>query len=162
MDMDRGTLGPVIRFQTRFDTWLVVILILAILVSCVAPALLALAHRSGAAYPFYVSLPIWLIAIAATLPQYYEIRAEGLFLRQGWRKNLIRFEDLTEIQPMSDSRSAGVFSTERILIVTRENRRFLIAVREQECFLDELSRRCPQMVRLEFGLAMPFSAPTIN
>ncbi len=45
-----------------------------------------------------VAVPIWIlfigpvifvIALSATLPQYYEVREDGLFIRQGWNKALL-------------------------------------------------------------------------
>jgi len=96
-------------------------------------------------------LAIWLIALPCTLLQYYEVREDGLFLRQGWRKSLSPYASLVELQSMSDSRSAGVFSTDRVLAVTQEGKRFLIAVAEEESFLTEVSKRCPQLERRNFG-----------
>ena len=49
------------------------------------------------------------------LPQYYEVRTDGLFIRQGWRKALVRYADLVEPQSTTGARIAGVFSIDRIL-----------------------------------------------
>jgi hypothetical protein len=106
-------------------------------------------------------LAFWGIVLSCMLPQYYEVLESGLFLRQGWRKSLIPYASLVELQPMSDSRSSGVFSTQRILVVTREGKRFLIAVAEEERFLAEVSKRCPQLERRDFGWGIPLAPPTI-
>ena len=100
------------RFKTKFDRWLVVVLIL--------PAIpLAFLAASGRVAPGVLFLAIWLVVLLCTLPQYYEVRDDGLFLRQGWRKSLLPYPSIVEIQSMTDSRGAGVFSLDRILIVDR-------------------------------------------
>jgi hypothetical protein len=133
------------RFATRFDRWLVVLLVIAALVSC-------------GAIPYL--LPVWLAVLSMTLPQYYEVRDNGLFIRQGWRKILIPYASLIELQSVTNSMSAAVFSSQRILIVTREGRRILIAVAEDDRFLEEVSRRAPQLERKAFGLGLPLAPPT--
>lgn len=137
------------RFETRFDRWLVVLLILGAIVSgAVLPAIRFLAADAYRASHWlsFAPLVIWIVVLASTLPQYYEVRDDGLFIRQGWRKSLIPYASLEEVQAVSDARSAGVFSTYRILVVTRK-RNFVIAVAEEERFLAELFDRSPQLKR---------------
>jgi hypothetical protein len=150
-----------VRFATKFDRWLVVLLVLAATMTCV---MLPAMHFFVTGIPLgLVFLPaiIWAAALVGTLPQYYEVREDGLFLRQGWRKTLIAYAQLTELQPMSDSRSAGVFSTDRVLVITQNDKRFIIAPAEQQRFMDEVAKRTPQLERKSFGLALPFSMPTM-
>jgi hypothetical protein len=151
------------RFAAKFDRWLVILLILTATVTCVVlPAIRFLAPGSHPEPLWLVLMPlgVWLIVLPCTLPQYYEIREDCLFLRQGWRKTLIPYASLVELQSMSDSRSAGVFSIERILVVTGEGKRFLIAPADQAHFLNEVAQRAPQLERKGFRLGLPFSAPT--
>jgi hypothetical protein len=110
------------RFATRFDRWLVVLLAATAAITCfILPAfrLLNPALRGLPIEIVILPIAIWVVALAATLPQYYEVRGEELFLRLGWRRISIPYEALAELQTMSDSRSAGVFSTERVLVVTQ-------------------------------------------
>jgi hypothetical protein len=153
------------RFETRFDRWLVVTLVLTAVLTCaVMPVMLVLARgpRPIPLWPAFTGWVIWLFVIPCMLPQYYEVREDGLFLRQGWRKILIPYASLMELQPMSDSRSAAVFSTDRILVVTQDGKRFLIAVTEDERFLKEVARRCPQLEWRNFGLGIPLSPPSVS
>ena len=141
-----------------------VLLALGAIASCVllpATRFLAPASHPASLWLTFTPLAIWLIVLPCTLPQYYEVREDGLFLRQGWRKSLIPYASLIEIQSISDSRSAAVFSTDRILVVTQEGRRFLIAVTEDERFLAELSKRCPQLEQRPFGLGILLSPSSI-
>jgi hypothetical protein len=150
----------ILRFETKFDRWLVLVLGLSAIATCVVvPAARFLAPGSHPA-PFWLSfmpLAIWLIVLPCMLPQYYVVRDDGLFVRQGWKKSLIPYAALIEIQSTSDARSAAVFSTDRILLVTQDGKRFLIAVAEEERFLAELAKRCPQLEQRPFGLGIPLS-----
>jgi hypothetical protein len=65
------------------------------------------------------------------LPQHYEIRPEGVFIRQGFHKNLIPYHSFLEIESRMDSTRSGTWGdpgVNPILIVTRQPpRHFLIA-----------------------------------
>jgi len=53
---------------------------------------------------------------------------------------LVPYAALSELRPISDSRTAGVFSTQRIVIGTSASKRFLIAVAEEERFRTEVCK----------------------
>jgi hypothetical protein len=92
----------------------------------------------------WVILPI---LFARSLPQYYELRENGLFLGQGWTKTLISYPSLVAVDPYCSvgSRSDRVFSMDRILIVTNGGNRYVIAVAEEKRFLAEIWKRCPRL-----------------
>jgi hypothetical protein len=145
------------RFRMRSERWLIVTLVAAALLTCVTlPALRLLAPSEHPAplWLVFLPLPIWAAVLFSTLPQYYETRADGLFLRQGWRHTLIPYTSLTELQPYSSSQSAGLFSASRMVVSTRNGQRYLIAVAEEDRFIDEVAKRCPQLERNGFGLGM--------
>ena len=80
------------RFETKYDLWLVIILVLAAIFTCIVlpgVGLFAPGPHPGPLWLVLMPLVIWLIVLPCTLPQYYEVREDCLFLRQGWRKNLI-------------------------------------------------------------------------
>jgi hypothetical protein len=147
-----------VRFQTKFDTWLVVVLAISF-VSCVALPVTRLLTGQLAGPVFWTASPLalWAIVLSATLPQYYEVRETGLFLRQGWRKALLDYRSLVAVESFFDARSAGVFSTSRIAVKTLEGKSFVIAVAEDERFFEEIAKRCPQLDRRASGLGMPFA-----
>jgi hypothetical protein len=148
------------RFKTKYDRWLVILLLIAAVCTCALIPVLSLRERGFSKawlWTNLILLTIWAIALFSTLPQYYEVKQEGLFLRQGWRKRLIPYASLMGLHKNSDSRSAGVFSTDRILITTKEGKRFLIAVAEEARFLDEVAQRSPQLERRSSGLGLPFA-----
>lgn len=153
------------RFATKFDGWLMCLLIPAgVLTAVVLPALRI--FRPGTHPP---PLPVALLPVAmavfvaaTTLPQYYEVRGDGLFIRQGWRRILIPYSSLVELQPTTDARSAAVYSMDRILVATRENHRYIIAPANQEGFLATVAQFAPQLERRGGGLSLPFAAPTLG
>jgi hypothetical protein len=137
------------RFETKFGRWLVIVLFMAACASFILPASTFLKPGPH---------PTPQIVAACFVPVLW---ADGLFIRQGWKKSLVPYESVLEVQSVSDSRSAAVFSTDRILIVTQENQSFVIAVAEDDRFFTELAQRCPQLERCAFGLGTPLSPPLI-
>jgi hypothetical protein len=99
--------------------------------------------------------------MAFLLPQWYELREDGIFIRQGVRTVWMPYPSLVEAQPFDNMTSSGaVFSKRRILLVTQSGNRYIIAVAEEDRFMDELARRCPQLERRAYGLGLPFSTPS--
>jgi hypothetical protein len=153
-----------VRFATKFDRWIVAVMILGAFASLVLPWL-SLAggplHHPAPGWVRMLPWPIWIIVLVCTLPQYYEVRPDGLFIRQGWRKVLIAYADLTELQATTDTRSAAVFSMDRMVVTTRDGRSLIIAPADQEGFLAAVAQRCPHLERKGSGLGSPLSAPTV-
>jgi hypothetical protein len=153
------------RFATKFDRRLMCLLIPAAVLTCIVLPAMRLFKPGAHPAPLPLALlpPVLCVfVLAATLPQYYEVRGEGLFIRQGWRKMLIPYPSLVELQPTFDSRSAAVYSMDRLLVVTRENRRYVIAPTDQSGFLDAVAQFAPQLERRATGLSVPFSAGTLS
>ena len=147
------------RFKTKFDRGMQPALIIAVVFICVGSLFYILNpyHRTGRAV-----LSLWpvayLLIIPWAWPQYYEVREDGLFLRQGFRKNLIPYQSLVVLRSIqANSRNLRVFSADRMLVVTETGNRFVIAVAEQERFLAEVSKRCPQLELKQSSLEIPFA-----
>ena len=137
------------RFATRFDTWLVAVLLVAVLVSVALPFAMYFIHALPVRqmWMFLLGPVVLALVLFATLPQYYEVRGNGLFLRQGWRKALLPYAELREVRAERSVLSAPVFSTRRIYLEAAHSSRWIIAVAEQERFLAEVFRRAPQLER---------------
>jgi hypothetical protein len=150
------------HFKARYDRWLVVVLIVAGFLTCVfLPAVQYLTADPRAIGWTFLIPPVWAIVLFATLPQYCELREDGLFVRQGCFRWLIPYEALVSAESTVDWRSAGVYSSQRILLTTREGKRILVALAEEERFFSELARRCPRLEPRPFGLGTPFSPLSI-
>jgi hypothetical protein len=150
------------RFETRYDKWLVGVLVAIGLILFSVPVLLhfQLAQHGPPIWIFFFGPVIYFIAISATLPQYYEVREEGLFIRQGWHKALLPYSALCELSAADGVLSAPVFSTHRLEVSAAPGGQFLIAVAEQERFLAEVARRAPQLERWPSGLKSPGGKPS--
>ena len=150
------------RFATKFDWWIVLALIVGAAVSLGTSTHGWLTtHRPPLAMVLFL-WAVWILLLLATLPQYYEVRADGLYIRQGIQASLIPYCDLAEVQPSTDSRGAGVFSLDRIRVVTSRPRTYVIAPADQNGFLDAVASRAPQLERKGAGLSLPFSTPTLT
>ena len=145
------------RFRTRFDRSLVIVMSLVAVLTCITFPLLRFlspGDHPAPAWLVFLPLPLWAAAIVSTLPQYYELRENGLFLRQGWRRVFIPYAELAGLQPSWSAQGAYVFSTRRILLLTRQGKRHLIAVAEEEKFIVEVAKHCPQLERKGFGFGV--------
>lgn len=140
--------GWAMRFKTRFDKWLVVALIAGAVAGCGGSVIvLILAEGHGGVFWLLAPVPLGLVAaaISSSLPQYYDIEAEGVLIRQGWRKAVLPYGSLRAVRQFSSSLSAPVFSTHRVEIVDDKGAGFVIAVADEEEFLIELKRRSPRL-----------------
>ena len=150
------------RFEAKFDGWIVGALIVGAAVSLVLPTAAVMnlpAARRPAVWVAAIPWLIWAYVLPCMLPQYYEVRTDGLFIRQGWRKILIPYAALVGLQAVSDATSAGVFSTDRLLITTGEGKSYVIVPANQREFLDAVSQRTI-LERRASGLGLPLSPLT--
>jgi hypothetical protein len=91
---------------------------------------------------------IWLSLLTFILlywnfPHYYEVRESGLFLRQGSNMNLIPYESIYEVLPISPSLDS--FWPNRISIMLMDGKEHVIAVADKERFLTEVFKKCPRL-----------------
>jgi hypothetical protein len=150
------------RFKTRYDRWLMCVLGVGAVVTCGVMPLMRLYGAGDHPAPLVlIFLPwlLWAAVLFATLPQYYETRPDALFLRQGWRKIVIPYDDLSELRSTMDSRSAGVYSSQRIGVITRQGKLYIIAVADEDGFFAEVAKRAPHLSRTALGLGTSLTAP---
>jgi hypothetical protein len=147
------------RFATKFDRWLVILLIGAAVLTVPLPiwGFLTNPAATGSLWRAILVPLVWLVFLPCTLPQYYEVRSDCLFIRQGWRKIMLPYASLVALQPVTEYSSAPVFSTGRLVVTTRENTWFVIAPALQREFIEAVAARCPHLEHKDFGLALPFA-----
>jgi hypothetical protein len=150
------------RFATKFDRRMIVMLIIGAAVSLGLPTRSLLVRHQPPLPIALLPWAIWAVVLVAMLPQYYDVRDDGLFIRQGLRKVLIPYASLAEMQPFYDTRSAGVFSCDRMRVVTSQLREYVIAPADADAFLDAVARRAPQLQRKGMGLSLPLSVPDLS
>jgi len=142
------------RFETRYDAWLVTVLaaVGAILLGLPLVLYPTLAAHGQPVWPLLPGLAVFVLALSATLPQYYEVREEGLYIRQGWKKRLLPYPAICELRIWNSAFSAAVLSTHRLMITAVPGGQLVIAVKQQGRFLTEVARRSPQLVESPSGL----------
>jgi|SRR6185437_14864581 len=146
------------RFKTKFDWWIVAALGVAPTLFGYSLTRVVLGHgRQEMLWVMSGVMLVWLGAMSACWPQYYEIRDDGLFVRQGWRRIFAPYDSLTSVTTTTSALSAAVFSTDRVAVTTSDGRLLLIAPANQMDFLDEIAARAPQFERRAGGLQVPFS-----
>jgi membrane protein YdbS with pleckstrin-like domain len=134
------------RFSTKVDRWLAVVLSISAILTFIVPLaalLLALVRRQPIHWMAGALVAVWVVALFATLPQYYELRAEGLYIRQGWRKSLVLYGSILSVESTTSTVSAGVYSSDRVQIETASQGSYLIAPVNRPLFLDKLTQRAP-------------------
>jgi len=135
--------------------------ILGFLITVDLPFLLSHHQLRYEHYPFHFEL--WLLPLmffylsvrfCANYPHYYEFQEGGLFVRQGWNKNLVPYDSFDKVLPVSHLYKHS--STKRILIISKSGRTLVIALPEQESFIADVSSRCPQLElrETEYGFSL--------
>jgi hypothetical protein len=138
------------RFETRYDKWLVwVLAAVGLMLVGICPMLVAMGQPT---WPLLPGPAIFFLVLLATLPQYYEVREEGLYIRQGWKKTLLSYPSIRELRVRNSALSAAVYSTHRLVVAAAPGGQFVIAVADQERFLAEIARRSPQLEPSPSGL----------
>jgi len=146
------------RYATKFDSWLVAVLVIGAAVTMI-PAFVHPPDPPVKWLPYLLPL-FWVVLLPLMLPQYYEVRSEGLFIRQGLRKILIPWPELAEMTPTTDGRSAAVFSMDRILVSTSRGKRYLIAAADRAGLIAACAERCPHLERKAGGIGLPLMWPS--
>lgn len=132
------------RFATRFDWWLVAVL-------AGIPLVFLYIGLHGNDLAAYAGVAIYSAVITCTLPQYYMLEPDALFIRQGWRRIRLPYGSISKVEAGMSALSAAVVSIHRITI-TANSGEYLIAVRGEERFLRELRGR--------IAAARPLSDPS--
>ncbi|MGA2352056.1 MAG: hypothetical protein ABSF70_16595 [Terracidiphilus sp.] len=85
-----------------------------------------------------------LLLCIKSFPEYYEVRENGLFVRQGWNKNLIPYTTINKFLPLAPAYRWSP-AANHILVLCETDASFVVAPLEREKFLAEVSQRCPQL-----------------
>jgi hypothetical protein len=96
-----------------------------------------------------------LLACFRSFPEYYEIRENGLFIRQGWKRNLIPYATIDKFLPLAQA-FRWLPPANGFLVIPEKGASFYVAPSEKERFLAEVSQRCPQLEQREtkYGLSL--------
>jgi hypothetical protein len=132
------------RFETKFDRWIVGLLVFEAAISVVIPAAILLTAAEPNRPPFWCAILPWLIlGLRANLHAAAVLRSAvgGIVHSPRLAQDPDTLCPPVGIQSASNTRRAAVFSTDRLLITTREGKCYVIAPAKQRQFLDEMSRK---------------------
>jgi hypothetical protein len=131
-----------VRFRSKIDTWLIVVLVLASLV------------------PFWVAYEGWrvkhlelmlvgiipFLTLIFVFPTEYWFEGDNLIVRGGVIRYTIDLRSITKVEPTRDLTSSPALSLDRLRIYT-PTLALNVSPKEKEEFLAELKRRAPQLNR---------------
>jgi hypothetical protein len=103
-----------------------------------------------------LAMPLILLLVCfKNFPEYYEVQENGLFVRQGWKKNLIPYSTIDMLLPLAPA-FRWLPPINRILVIPEKGENFVVTPSEKETFLTEISKRCPQLEQSEtkYGLSL--------
>lgn len=101
------------------------------------------AHKA-ALHERIIAWVVWAMMLVAMLPQYYELREDGLLLRLRWKTRVIPYASVVELW---DLPNRPIFRAEVNLgrVITNTGETHTFGVEEKDRFLKELSKHCPQV-----------------
>ncbi|HMO81642.1 MAG TPA: PH domain-containing protein [Pyrinomonadaceae bacterium] len=125
------------RFYSKVDTWLIVVLIAAFIVSIISTAP---AFYQGM---WWVAVPVILIfgfVIWIFSSTYYVIGERDIVVRSGPFRWRIPIDEIEDIQPTRNPLSSAALSLDRLNITYSGGRWMMISPKDKEGFLAELER----------------------
>jgi len=131
-----------IRFNSKIDLWLLVVLLLFAAV-CLFPALRMLGAGTGIAMRAFAvlllliaALPVWLIAAT-----HYVLTDTALEVRSGPFRWRVRLDEITAITPTRSPLSSPALSLDRLRIDYGRGRSIMISPEPRQAFLHQLQAR---------------------
>ena len=94
-----------------------------------------------------IAWTVWAMVLVAMLPQYYEVREDGLFLRLRWKTHLILYASLVELWDRPNRTNSLRAEVNLVRVTTNTGESYTFGVEEKDRFLNELSKHCPQVTR---------------
>jgi hypothetical protein len=94
-----------------------------------------------------IAWAVWVMMLAAMLPQYYEVREDGLFLRLRWKTRLIPYASLVGLSDRPNRTNTLRAEVNLVRVTTNTGEIYTFGVEEKDRFLNELSKHCAQVAR---------------
>lgn len=132
-------------YKAKVDWWIGASIVLGLSIP-VAVAILQKSWTMGA-----FSVCIWILVFGCCIPQWYETRETALMIRSGFITRVIPYSTIVAIRYSADSRSALALSLDRIEIESSKGKQ-LIAPKDQPAFMEDLSRKTPNLKKSGFDL----------
>lgn len=138
--LDRKGSIMAIMHRSKIDTWLLVVLRSAIIVSLVAAVSVALVLPAPNAWAVALLvavpgtlLPFWLLSST-----YYRIETGRLFISCGPVRLWVQLADITAITPTNNPLSSPALSLDRLRIEYGRGKSVMVSPRDKEAFVQDL------------------------
>jgi len=130
-----------IMYRSEIDTWILVVLIVSVVVSIGAGALVVSLVSSAKAWILAVLiaapgsiLPIWLVATT-----YYKIEVDHLFISCGPVEKRVPLSEITGVTPTNNPLSSPALSLDRLRIDYGQGQSVMISPRDKDSFIRDLN-----------------------
>lgn len=128
-------------YRSEIDTWILVVLIISVVVSLGAGALLISVIGSTKSWLLAILiaspgsiLPVWLVATT-----YYKIEPDHLFISCGPVQTKVPLWEIKSITPTNNPLSSPALSLDRLRIEYGQGKSVMISPRDKERFIRDLN-----------------------
>ncbi len=135
------------RFRSRVDWWLAVLLVALPVIGLVAAIALQLSGDGGAFVGWLSLLGIGLLYLGVVWPVVYEMGPDALVIRFGLVRSRVPYRDMRGVAPTRSPLAAPALSMDRLAIDTGGRMGAIISPDDRDGFLDALEARAPHLVR---------------
>ncbi|GGG54979.1 PH domain-containing protein [Paenibacillus radicis (ex Gao et al. 2016)] len=139
------------KFVPRRDLWLSIVIwasAILLLASGVTPLFVTGAGIIGGSIIFLVSFALSFLLLWVWYKIYYVLDDSGLFIRNAPFSRKIPYENIVNVKPVKSWLSSAATSSRRLEVYYGNYDSIHISPLEEERFLNELLRRCPQLKSL--------------
>lgn len=131
-----------LRFQSKIDAWLAVVLVAAAGVTFWGSV------QTGEWFSTAVMTGVFALVV---FPMHYELQADALVVRAGLIRYRRPYADITAAKPNRSPFSAPAMSLDRLLISSKKGLGVNISPAKREAFIAALAERAPHLVRTDDG-----------
>jgi hypothetical protein len=135
------------RFHSKVDTWLAVVLALALLTTIATPIALYAAGDPQAWTGLAAVGFVLLLVGGLVFPLYYELEDDTLLIRSGLVRSRVRYAEIKRVVPSRSILSAPALSLDRLHVDAGNPLGPLISPADKDGFLTALAAKTPQLVR---------------
>ena len=145
-----------VRFASKVDTWLAVILCASLALSLVSAVFVWWFVPGWSRWMGVGGLGfVVLLCVTVLFPLYYALERDLLLVRSGVLRYRIPYKEITKVEPTNNPLSSPALSLDRLHIHVEGRFGVMISPLERERFLTELLARCPHLRREGDRLVRP-------
>lgn len=147
-----GGTGPVVRWPVQVDRWLVGVLAVSLVMMVAAPVAVFFdpTARDDTWWVALMTVAIWGLVVALTLPTRYELTLDELRVRSGLLRTSLRWADVARMELTFSlvSSTTAAWTFQRVSLVTEGGRVLEVGPRDRLGFVAEVLARAPHLVEV--------------